>query len=119
MHITMIMYHDKGLFGLPSLIYLQCRFAICFDISLLPPCANYARSVLFAKANIGFPLFAAGLGPRACGPVVEHEIPIPVFTQSSMFAKAGISAPIAKIISITNAWYKGKVRFQQSNKYAF
>ena len=83
----MIMYHAKGLFGLPSLIYLQCRFAPCFDISLLLPCTNYARSTLFAKS---FCLFAVGLGPWAFGPVVEHEIPIPVFARSSMFAKANI-----------------------------
>ena len=93
------MYCAKGLFGPPLLIYSQHRFTPCFDISLLPPCANYARSTLFAKANIGFCLFVAGLGPRACGPAVEHEIPIPV----------SLGAPIAKTISITNAWYKGKV----------
>ena len=81
------MYRAKGLFGLPSLIYSQRHFAPCFDISLLPPRANFTRSALFAKANIGFRLFAVGLGPRACGPVVEHEIPMPVFARSSMFAK--------------------------------
>ena len=97
---------------------------------------NYALSSLFAKANIGFRLFAAGLWP--CG---VHEIPIPVFAQSSMFAKAiigfrsmpGFHAFIANAISMINAWYKGKVCWyphankllqkcaisNQSHKYAF
>ena len=39
--------------------------------------ANYVRSALFAKANIGFHLFAAGLGPRACGPAVRMKSPSP------------------------------------------
>ena len=79
-----------------------------------PTNATYARSALFAKANIGFRLFAAGLRP--CG---AHEIPIPVFAWSSMFAKAnigfrsmpGFHAFIANAISMINAWYKGKVRW--------
>ena len=72
------MCHAKGLFGPPSLIYLQRCFA--------PPTnANYARSSLFAKANIGFRLFAVGLLAS-----LAHEIPIPVFAQRSLFAKANI-----------------------------
>ena len=74
------------------------------------------RAVCYAKGNIGFRLFAAGLGPQACSPSVEHEIPIPFFARSLMFAKAnigfrsmpGFHAPIAKTISMINAWYKGK-----------
>ena len=79
------MYRAKGIAHLlaTSLCSLLRHFA--------PPTnSNYARSALFAKANIGFRLFAAGLGPRACGPAVEHEIPIPVFARSSMFAKANV-----------------------------
>ena len=46
---------------------------------LAPPTnANYARSTLFAKANIGFRLFAEGLGPRACGPAVHMKSPSPL-----------------------------------------
>ena len=56
--------------------------------------------------------WSSGLWP--CG---AHEIPIPVFTQSSMSAKAnigfrsmpGFHAFIANTISMINAWYKGKV----------
>ena len=42
-----------------------------------PTNANYALSSLFAKANIGFRLFAASLGPRACGPAVRMKSPSP------------------------------------------
>ena len=53
-----------------------------------PTNANYAQSMLFAKANIGF-----------------RSMP-------------GFHAFIVNAISMINARYKGKVRFQQSNKYA-
>ena len=65
--------------------------------------------------------------PAGLGPLVRMGSPSPFFTRSSMFAlanigfhsNAGIPCAIARVISITNAWYKGKVQFQQSNKYAF
>ena len=70
-----------------------------------PTDANYARSSKFAEANLGFHLFASRHGPRALSPEVEHEIPILVFTRSSM---PGFHALIVKAISMINAWYKGK-----------
>ena len=110
------MYHAKGPFW-PAIGHLLATSLRSLLRHFAPPAnANYARSALFAKANIGFRLFAAGLGPLTCSPVVEHEIPIPVFAWSLMFAKAnigfcsmpGFHAPIAKTISMINAWYKGK-----------
>ena len=59
-----------------------------------PTNANYALSSLFAKANIGFCLFAAGLGPQACGPAVPMKSPSPsslgarcLLKQTSAFAQ--------------------------------
>ena len=110
------MYRAKGPFW-PAIAHLLVM-SLCslLRYSAPPTNANYARSALFAKANIGFRLFAAGLFPQACSPAVEHEIPIPIFARSLMFAKAnigfrsmpGFHAPIAKTISMINAWYKGK-----------
>ena len=110
------MYHAKGPFW-PAITHLLAM-SLCSLLrhSAPPTNANYARSALFAKANIFFRLFAAGLGPQACSPSVEHETPIPVFARSLMFAKAnigfcsmsGFHALIAKTISMINAWYKGK-----------
>ena len=126
----------RAIFGLPSLIYSQRRLRSLLRHFAPPTNANYALSSLFAKANIGFRLFAAGLWPCSV-----HEIPIPVFAQSLMFAKAiigfrsmpGFHAFIANAISMINAWYKGKVCWyphankllqkcaisNQSHKYAF
>ena len=114
----MIIYCAKGP-SWPAIAHLLAMSLRSLLLHSAPPTnANYARSTLFAKANISFRLFAVGLGPQACGPAVEHEIPIPISARSSMFAKAnigfhsmpGFHAPVAKTISMINAWYKGKDR---------
>ena len=88
--------------------------------------------LLIAWACVPSAFRLKALGPWSCspkgfGPLVRMESPSPFFTRSSMFAKAnigfcsnaGIPCAIARAISVANALYKGKVRFQQSNKYAF
>ena len=71
------MYCAKGPFW-PAIAHLLATSLRSLLRHFAPPTnANYARSALFAKANIGFRLFAAGLGPRACGPVVRMKSPSP------------------------------------------
>ena len=84
------MYHAKGPFW-PTITHLVATSLRFLLRHFAPPTnANYAQSALFAEANIGFRLFAASLSPQACSSAVEHEIPIPIFTRSLMFAKANI-----------------------------
>ena len=59
-----------------------------------PTNTNYAWSQLFSKANIGFHLFAAGLGLQACGPAVCMKSLLPsslraqcLLKQTSAFAR--------------------------------
>ena len=86
------MYHAKGPFW-PTITHLLATSLRSLLQHFAPPTnANYARSVLFAEANIGFCLFAAGLSPQACSSAVEHEIPIPVFARSMMSAKTSAFA---------------------------
>ena len=144
MHRKMIMYNAKDrplpanhsfTHNVASLLASTFRSSCHVQIKLGARC--------FAKANICFRLFAAGnkpVGLQPCGPwpfrpspcgawpLVCMESPSPFFTQSSMFAKANISfhsnaripCALAKYhINDKMPWYKGKVRFQQSHKYAF
>ena len=107
------MYHTKGCLWPLHAHLLTMSLRSLLQHFAFPTNANYARTSKFAT---GFCLFASGHGPWGFGLVVEHEIPIPIFTQSSMFAKAnigfcsmlGFHALIAKAISMINAWYKGK-----------
>ena len=105
----------RVLFGQPLLIYLQRRF----DISLLPlwQISFGARCLLkqtsaFAYLPLAYWRFMAleSLSPPHSElAVCKHRLSL----------GAGIPCPVAKTISITNAWYKGKGRFPQSDKYAF
>ena len=110
------------LFGPPSLISSQHHLRSLLR-HFAPPAMVKLRSELtfiHCVNKIGFRLFY-------CGPIgaLWHWNPHPLLARSSMFAKAnietslgaGIPCPIAWTISKTNAWYKSKVRFQQSNKY--
>ena len=87
------MYRAKGPFW-PAITHLLATSLCSLLQQFAPPTnANYAQSMLFAKANIGFHLFAAGLGPRACGPAVRMKSPSPsslgaqcLLKQTSAFA---------------------------------
>ena len=88
------MCHAKGSLW-PGIAHLLAMLLCSLLQHFTPPTnANYARSALFAKANIGFRLFAAGLGPRACGPAVLIKFPSPsslgaqcLLKQTSAFAQ--------------------------------
>ena len=54
-------------------------------------------------------IFAEGLGPWACGPAVELKSPSPALGNMETSLGARISALLARTISMTNAWYKGKL----------
>ena len=121
------MCHAKGRLW-PAMAHLLATSLHSLLRHFAPPTnANYALSSLFAKANISFRLFAVGLGPQACGPVVrmKSQSPSSLGARSSMLAKAnigfrlmpGFHAFIANTISMINAWYKGKVRwYPHANK---
>ena len=69
------MYHAKDCLW-PAIAHLLTMLLRSLLRHFAPPTnANYARSELFAKANIGFHLVAAVLGPCACGPVVHMKSP--------------------------------------------
>ena len=70
----MILYRAKGRLW-PAMAHLLTVSLRSLLRHFAPPTnANYARSELFAKANIGFRLFAAGLGPRANGVAVATSV---------------------------------------------
>ena len=102
----------KGLFGSPSLIYSQCRFAPCFNISLFPPTQITLVACCLLKQTSAFTYLL-----WACWPLVHMKSPSPSSlgarfihcVNKSASLDAGIPCSIAMTISITNAWYQGKV----------
>ena len=100
--------------SLPSLLrnfapptVCKFRFAPCSEISLLPLCANFARTSSFAKANNGFCSSAAGLYPRGFGPAVELEIPIPSWLRARCLLK--------QTTAFTQCWDFGSISMDPIN----
>ena len=100
MHREMIMYCAKGLFGPPSLIYSQCRFAPCFDISLLPPTQITLGACFIHCVNKS----ASAYLLLACWPLMALESPSPSSlgarfihcVKKSAFARCRDSMPYSK-----------------------